>query len=137
MLHWLPTRRLLQHHLLGSKNFWRSTFPYMLSVTMEHAHTQAAPQPSNKHLSVDAEGNTQVDLEFIEEPLGPSAEQGHGFLRIEFGDAIGPDNRYKAVRKLAWGMNSSVRMAFDGKCIQLTSDINVVLTSSIEKRDTS
>jgi len=36
---------------------------------------QAAPPPSNKHLSVsDAECNTQVDLEFAEEPLGLSAE---------------------------------------------------------------
>jgi hypothetical protein len=137
MLRWLPTCRLLPHYLLGSKNLQRSTCPYMLSVTTEHAHTQAAPRPSNKHLSVDAEGNTQVDLEFIEEPLGLSAEQGHGFLRIEFGDAIGPDHRYKVVRKLGWGMNSSVWMAFDEKYFQLIGNTIVLLTSSPEKIDMS
>jgi len=109
----------------------------MLSLRMEQAHTQAAPRPSNKHLSVDAEGNTQADFEFVEEPLELSAEQGHGFPRIEFGDAIGPDHRYNVVRKLGWGINSSVWMAFDEKCIQLISDTNVVLTSSTEKRDMS
>ncbi|KAF8062371.1 kinase-like protein [Lyophyllum atratum] len=59
---------------------------------------------SNKHVSVDPEGNTYIDLEFIEEPLGVTAEQGHGYLRVEFGDALGPENRYKVVRKLGWGM---------------------------------
>jgi hypothetical protein len=109
----------------------------MLSVTTEHAREQAAPRPSNKHLSVDAEGITQVDLEFIEEPLGLSAEQGHGFLRIEFGDTIGPDHRYKVVRKLGWGMNSSVWMAFDEKYFQLIGNTIVLLTSSPEKIDMS
>ena len=70
---------------------------------------------SNKHVSVNPEGIELVDLEFVEEPLGVTAEQGHGFIRIEFGDAIGPDMRYKVVRKLGWGMNSSVWMAFDVK----------------------
>jgi hypothetical protein len=130
MLCRLPTRRL---RLLESKLLRRPTFNSMLS---EHAHTHAAPRPSssNKHLSVDAEGNTQVDLEFIEEPLGLSAEQGHGYLRIEFGDLIGPDHRYKVVRKLGWGMNSSVWMAFDEKCVQLISSTDVMLTISTEIR---
>ncbi|KIM81667.1 hypothetical protein PILCRDRAFT_89100 [Piloderma croceum F 1598] len=70
---------------------------------------------NNKHVSVNADGTTLVDLEFVEEPLGVTAEQGHGFLRIEFGDAIGPGKRYKVVRKLGWGMNSSIWMAFDEK----------------------
>jgi len=64
------------------------------------------------HLSVDADGNVQVD-QFVEEPLGLGAKQGHGYLRVEFGDAIGPDKRYKVIRKLGWGGNSSVWMAFD------------------------
>jgi hypothetical protein len=71
-------------------------------------------EPSNKHLSVDAEsGVTHVDLSFIEEPLGLSREQGYGFPRLEFGDAIGPERRYKIIRKLGWGMNASIWMAFD------------------------
>jgi serine/threonine protein kinase len=55
------------------------------------------------------EGN----FKFSEEPLEVSMDEGHGFLRIEFGDMMGPDHRYRVVRKLGWGMNSSVWMAFD------------------------
>ena len=94
----------------------------VLSLTTPHpevvfADPQAAPRPCNKHVSVSPEGINLIDLEFVEEPLGVTAEQGHGFIRIEFGDAIGPDKRYKVVRKLGWGMNSSIWMAFDVKYI--------------------
>ncbi len=34
---------------------------------------------------------------------------------FEFGDVLGPDKRYKVVRKLGWGMNSSIWMAIDEK----------------------
>jgi len=56
-----------------------------------------------------------VELEFVEEPLGVMAEQGHGYIRIDFGDEIGPDKRYRIVRKLGWRMYSSIWMAFDRK----------------------
>lgn len=69
--------------------------------------------PNNRHLSVDAEGNTSVDLEFIEEPLGLTQEQTYGFPRIAVGDLLAPDSRYEIVRKLGWGMNSSVWLARD------------------------
>ncbi|GLB43876.1 putative kinase-like protein [Lyophyllum shimeji] len=85
------------------------------AVVFKEADPHAPPRSSNKHVSVDPEGNTLIDLEFIEEPLGVTAEQGHGYLRVEFGDALGPDKRYKVVRKLGWGMNASVWMAFDEK----------------------
>jgi len=77
-----------------------------------HYHTQPASL-SNKHESVDAEGVTQVDLSFVEEPLGLTLDQGYGFPRFQFGDVIGPDRRYNIVRKLGWGMNSSVWLAVD------------------------
>jgi len=64
---------------------------------------------------VDPKSKGFVELEFVEEPLGVMAEQGHGYIRTEFGDEIGPDKRYKVVRKLGWGTNSSVWMAFDTK----------------------
>jgi hypothetical protein len=77
-------------------------------------------------------------LEFVEEPLGVTAEQGHGFLRIEFGDAIGPGKRYKVVRKLGWGMNASIWMAFDAKYVlNECRTLYVVLTIFTEKRNTS
>jgi len=62
------------------------------------ADPQAAPRSSNKYVSVNPEGIGLVDLEFVEEPLGVTAEQGHGFIRIEFGDAIGPEKHYRSFR---------------------------------------
>ena len=81
------------------------------------ADLQAAPwsSNSNKHVSVNPEGIELVDLEFVEEPLAVTAEQGHGFIQIEFGDAIGPEKCYKVIQMLRWGMNSSVWMAFHVK----------------------
>jgi hypothetical protein len=84
--------RILQRSLPRILSRQRPSFLGMFPVVpAAHTHTQSASPPSNKHLSVDAEGNTHVDLEFIEEPLGINAEQGHGFLSVEFGDAIGSD----------------------------------------------
>ena len=77
--------------------------------------------PSNKHLSVDvAAGVTEVDLEFIEEPLGLSVEQGYGFPRFEFGESLGPDHRFKVVRKLGFGMNSSTWLSRDERFVRIT-----------------
>lgn len=59
-----------------------------------------------------------VDLEFFEEHLRLTTEKGHSFLRIEFGELLGPDKRYKAVRKLGQGMNVSVWMAFDEQYVR-------------------
>ncbi|KAL5482907.1 hypothetical protein ACEPAI_9502 [Sanghuangporus weigelae] len=54
-----------------------------------------------------------VSLEFTEEPLGVGATNGFGYLQVEFGDRIGPDNRYEILRKLDWGAESSVWLAKD------------------------
>ena len=107
-------RSLRSHHRPLSKipHYQRPNFT-VRPITIAHAHTQPASRPTNKHVSVNAEGIELIDLEFVEEPLGITAEQGHGYLRIEFGDALGPDNRYRIIRKLGWGMNSSIWMAFD------------------------
>ena len=87
------------------------------SMTMGHPNTLFAdPRPAplrsyNKHV------NPGTEHVHLEEPLGVTAEQGHGFPWIEFRDAMGPEKRYKVVRKLGWGMNSSIWMAFDGKYV--------------------
>jgi hypothetical protein len=47
------------------------------------------------------QGIELVDLEFVEQPLGFTAERGHGYLRIEFGDAVKPQSYPE-------GMNSSI-----------------------------
>lgn len=51
------------------------------------------------------ENDEVVDFTFEEEPLGLLAEQGYGYLQIEFGQRIGPNQRYEILRKLGWGMN--------------------------------
>jgi hypothetical protein len=124
----------IQHHLRPKSTVLSLTMPRPEVV---FADPQAAPRSSNKHVSVNPEGIELVDLEFVEEPLGVTAEQGHGFIRIEFGDAIGPDKRYKVVRKLGWGMNSSVWMAFDVKYVLHESRTHFILMVSAGKRDTS
>ncbi|KAJ7216539.1 kinase-like protein [Mycena pura] len=40
-------------------------------------------------------------------------EHGHGFPLLEFGESLGQDRRYKIVRKLGWGMNSSTWLVYD------------------------
>jgi hypothetical protein len=54
-----------------------------------------------------------IESKPIEEPLGIPAADGHGYAQFDFGQTIGPENRYKVVRKLGWGMYSSIWMAFD------------------------
>ena len=105
---------IIQHHLRPNSTVPSLTTPRP-EVVLADLHSAPRVSNSNKHVSVNPEGIELVDLEFAEEPLGVTAEQGHGFIRIEFGDAMGPDKRYKVVRKLGWGMNSSVWMAFDVK----------------------
>ncbi|KLO05077.1 kinase-like protein [Schizopora paradoxa] len=69
-------------------------------------------QPSTTQLSA-------VVPKFIEEPIGFTEDQGHGFPRLDFGQRIGPVNpttsqsRYRIARKLGIGNNSSVWLAFD------------------------
>jgi hypothetical protein len=109
-----------------SCSHWR---PDMLPRT---THTQAASRLSNKPLS---SANVE-DNQFIEEPLEVSMDEGHGFLKIEFGDTMGPDHRYRIVRKLGWGMSSSVWMAFDEQYVFIHSYPDAVVTSFVGIRDT-
>ncbi|KAJ6448697.1 kinase-like protein [Mycena sanguinolenta] len=55
-----------------------------------------------------------VELSFVEEPLGLRADQGYGYLQVDFGDRIGPSHgsrpRYEILRKLGW---ASVWLARD------------------------
>lgn len=48
------------------------------------------------------------ELNFFEEPLGLSVDQGYGYLQVDFGERIGPNSRYEILRKLGWGMNVCV-----------------------------
>ena len=129
-------RRLLTHRFRSPqflfpriKNIHHPGFTETLPVTTGGYATnnQTVPQPSERHISVDPEEITRSYLNFIEEPLGFRTEQGHGFIRIQFGDTIGPDHRYKVVRKLGWGTNSSVWMAFDGQYVMYNLELLRIL----------
>ncbi|KZT05058.1 kinase-like protein [Laetiporus sulphureus 93-53] len=41
------------------------------------------------------------------------AERGYGWARFDFGDRIGPNDRYTIMHKLGWGMHSSTWLARD------------------------
>jgi serine/threonine-protein kinase SRPK3 len=49
-----------------------------------------------------------VGLTFVEEPLGLRADQGYGYLQVDFGQRLGPNGQYEILRKLGWGMNVGI-----------------------------
>ena len=82
------------------------------------ANESDKPAFLNTHYSVDADGESVVDLHFVEEPLGMPASEKYGWPLFEFGECIGPDSvgeggRYVLKRKLGWGMSSSTWLALD------------------------
>jgi hypothetical protein len=83
------------------------------------AHTQLdGPSPMSNMTTDRAVEN--VELNFVEEPLGLRADQGYGYLQVDFGQRVGPGDRYEVLRKLGWGMN--VRKVYvRAKIILLTS----------------
>jgi hypothetical protein len=72
---------------------------------------------TNQHFSVDPEGKQVVDLTFASEALGIPTADGYGWAQFEFGDQIGPGNRYIIARKLGWGMHSSTWLARDSMSV--------------------
>jgi serine/threonine-protein kinase SRPK3 len=69
---------------------------------MVHTQTDRTPPISNMSTPRVVEN---VELTFVEEPLGLRADQGYGYLQVDFGQRIGPGDRYEVLRKLGWGMN--------------------------------
>ncbi|KAJ7220783.1 hypothetical protein GGX14DRAFT_389175 [Mycena pura] len=62
------------------------------------------PWPSDAQTSPATEND--VELTFVEEPLGLRADQGYGYMQVDLGQRIGPSGQYEILRKLGWGMNS-------------------------------
>ena len=75
--------------------------------------TGNSTKPTNQHISVGPDGKVNVDLTFVEEPLGMPASDGYGWPQFKFGETLGPEKRYTIVRKLGWGMTSSTWLARD------------------------
>lgn len=66
------------------------------------AGTDLSPVPltKNQHWTVDPDGKKIVDFSFVEGPFGMPAKTGYGSPILDFRDSLGPDMRYKVVRKL-------------------------------------
>ncbi|KAL5482908.1 hypothetical protein ACEPAI_9503 [Sanghuangporus weigelae] len=58
-------------------------------------------------------GDDFVGYNFFEEPHGFTAEQGFGYLEIEFGERLGPEGHYEVLRKLGWSIRSTTWLAKD------------------------
>ena len=65
------------------------------------------------HISFGPNGELNVDLSFVEEPLGLPAANGYGWPELGFNYSLGPYNRYIIYRKLGWGGTSSTWLARD------------------------
>jgi len=105
----------------SSSNDVTAEHPSPLPRVEETATSPSTPPPSNMQVTNDEDGVSTLDFTFKEEPLGLTEEQTYGFPQLEFGQRIGPtpsessntEGRYKIVRKLGFGRNSSVWLAFD------------------------
>ena len=53
--------------------------------------------------TMSASRSDNLELTFIEEPLGLSAEQGFGYAQLQFGQRVGPNDNFEILRKLGWG----------------------------------
>jgi hypothetical protein len=83
------------------------TFPFR-PQSISHLFLQTKMDVTHPISQSDAPTDSvveDVELSFVEEPLGLRADQGYGYLQIDFGQRIGPGNRYEVFRKLGWGMN--------------------------------
>jgi hypothetical protein len=114
--------RSLQLHFSKLQHLQHPSFtavrPVIAPLLAWHPHSaQLSTQPRSQPPTGHPEGIEPIDIKHVEESLGATTEQGHGYLWIEFGDTIGPHGRYIIIRKLGWGMNASVWMAFDKKYI--------------------
>ncbi len=116
---------------------WR---PPAIHIEDTEANINDEPPISSTDSEVEPE-NAVVDFTFIEEPLGLTEEQTYGFPQLEFGQRIGPfthpasseseseERRYKIVRKLGFGRNSSVWLAYDERyCIFILRRESRILT---------
>ncbi|KAF9018565.1 kinase-like protein [Hymenopellis radicata] len=83
------------------------------SVSSEVPNPSVPSGVTNQHFSVGPNGEPFVDYSFASEALGMPASRDFGWARLDFGQKIGPNERYTIERKLGWGMHSSTWLARD------------------------
>ncbi|KAF8323237.1 kinase-like protein [Clavulina sp. PMI_390] len=98
----------------------RVTHPLQVRARALHYVIRSSKLPSpaetiypNQYFRDDPEGTKVCELGFVEEALGMPAPDGYGWAQLEFGERVGPNNRYTIARKLGWGMGSSTWLARD------------------------
>ncbi|THH03576.1 hypothetical protein EW146_g10394 [Bondarzewia mesenterica] len=99
---------LRTHRRQPSAQAIRHSSYYFLFDKVDTKKPMSTPMASPKKIEVE-----EVELDFVEEPLGLTANQGYGYFRVDFGETIGPDGRYEIKRKLGWGRNASIWLARD------------------------
>jgi hypothetical protein len=104
------------------------SFTNILNRLIRFKRTSAAAKPTSSARTAPSDFADPAlgKLKFIEEPLGVHAEQGYGYPRFEFGESIGPDHRFKLLRKLGFGRNSSTWLALDERCVPLSSAYQIL-----------
>ena len=77
----------------------------------------------NGKITFESSGPEGDTIKFREEPVGFNAEHGLGYAQLEFGQQIGVPRRrmFEILRKLGWGMNSSVWLAKDLRYAYISS----------------
>jgi hypothetical protein len=89
--------------LLSAPSRLRQRQPQYRPLSSHQVNLNSRKPPSRHNMST--ESVETVDFTFVEEPLGLRADQGYGYLQVDFGQRIGPSDRYEILRKLGWGMN--------------------------------
>ena len=82
-----------------------------MCLSSPYPQVRALPwQKPTVHLIIP---NKAMKHKFGEEPIGLPVHAGFGFLELNIGDELGSQGSYTIVRKLGYGMYSTVWLAWD------------------------
>ena len=83
-------------------------------VTSTHLHT---PIRHRRFLAMthskSADDTPTVTFDFKEEPIGLPPSEGFGYLDVDIGDELGPDNRFVILRKLRYASSIIIYLSRD------------------------
>ncbi|KAJ6596069.1 hypothetical protein B0H10DRAFT_2089060 [Mycena sp. CBHHK59/15] len=68
-----------------------SLYSFSKPFAQRKMHSTTLPTPPSASVAdAGSPAVENVELSFVEEPLGLRADQGYGYLQVDFGDRIGP-----------------------------------------------